>query len=426
MSSQDKYLEQYKIHKRLLRYIATGESVKFVLNEIIKSVELKNPDMICSILLLDDSGKRLIKTAAPSIPNFYTDKINNMLIGEKVGSCGAAVYQKKRVIVSDISTHENWKYAKNLAFKANLHACWSQPFFSSKNKILGSFAIYYKKIKEPTEFDLHLIEDIASIVGIVIEKNQYEMKEKQIEADKMSSMTRLVTGVAHEINTPVGIGLTGITHFKRITEDLQKNYDEDNLGKDEFENYLKVSFELADTINKSLEKTALLTKRFKQIVTDKTKDEKSKFDLKQSTNETIFSIKDIIQKSNLKININCPEKIVICSYPMEYYQVIKTLILNSIHHAYEKDERGTISIDISKDTHNIKIFYKDDGIGIPQENLSRIFEPFFTTNRKNGGTGLGLHIVYNIIINNFHGNVECESQDNNGTVFKITIPLDML
>ena len=424
MSTQNKYLEQYKIHKRLLKYIATGETVEFTLNEIIKSVELKNPDMICSILLLDDSGQRLIKTAAPSIPSFYTDKINNMLIGEKVGSCGAAVYHKKRVIVSDISTHENWKYAKNLASKANFCACWSQPFFSSKNKILGSFAVYYKKIKEPTEFDLHLIEDIASIVGIVIEKNQYEMKEKQIEADKMSSMTRLVSGVAHEINTPVGIGLTGITHFQRITEDLQKNYEEDNLSKEEFEDYLKTSLKIADTVNKSLEKTAYLTKQFKQIVIDKTKDEKKEFDLKQSTNETIFSMKDTIQNSNLNIKVNCPENIVICSYKMAYYQVVKILILNSIHHAYKKGEKGIINIDISKDTHNIKILYKDDGAGILKENLSSIFDPFFTTNRKEGRTGLGLHIVYNIITNNFNGNIECESQDNNGTAFKITIPFD--
>ena len=85
-----------------------------------------------------------------------------MQIGEKVGSCGAAIYLKRRVIVEDISTHENWAMARNIALKANLHACWSQPFFSSENKVLGSFAIYYDEPKKPTQSDIQIIEDIAN------------------------------------------------------------------------------------------------------------------------------------------------------------------------------------------------------------------------------------------------------------------------
>jgi len=150
-SSDSHYLTLYTNHKKLLTYIAKGESVEFVLNEIIKSVESKNTHMICSILILNESKKRLIKCAAPSLPEFYTNKLDNMEIGEKVGSCGAAVYLKERVIVEDISSHENWKYAKKLAESANLRACWSQPFFSSSNQVLGSFAIYYDKPKKPTD-----------------------------------------------------------------------------------------------------------------------------------------------------------------------------------------------------------------------------------------------------------------------------------
>ncbi len=211
------YQIQYKEHKKLLRHIASGKSIQFILNKIIKSVESRNTNMICSILLLDQEKKTLSKAAAPSLPDFYINKLENMSIGEKVGSCGAAVYLEKRVIVSDISTHENWKAAKNLAEKANLKACWSQPFFSSTNQVLGSFAIYYKQVKKPSEFDIYLIEDIASIVGIAIEKHLYTIKEERYKQEqkvqekllilktKKAMMGEMLENIAHQWRQPLSV-----------------------------------------------------------------------------------------------------------------------------------------------------------------------------------------------------------------------------
>lgn len=178
ISSYKRYHDLYTQHKMLLKYVAQGEPLEFILNEIIKSVESKNPNMICSILLLDETKQRLLKGAAPSLPDYYNDAIEGMQIGEKIGSCGAAAYLKQRVIVEDINTHENWAFAKKLAATTNLHACWSQPLFSSKNEIIGTFAIYYNKPKKPTDVDIFLIEDIASITAIALEKYSYQINKK--------------------------------------------------------------------------------------------------------------------------------------------------------------------------------------------------------------------------------------------------------
>jgi len=460
------YFDLYSEHKKLLKLVANENSIETILNEIIKSVEARNNHMICSILLLDESGKRLSKGAAPSLPEDYTSKLNNMLIGEKVGSCGAAVYLKKRVIISDISTNENWKYAKNLANKFNLCACWSQPFFSSSNKVLGSFAIYYKEIKEPTDFDIHLIEDIASITGIAIEKYQSALKEeiykeklneinqsleqkvlertseledsnyeleqtitnlkftqeKLIESEKMASLGGLVAGVAHEINTPVGVSLTGITHFLDITKDIKKEYISDNMTKQEFENYLTTSEKLARQINTNLERTAHLIRSFKQVAVDQTNDEKRIFELESYLHEVIFSLEHIIKKTNLKINMKTMESININSYPGAYSQIITNLIMNSIRHAYSKNEKGTIIIELIEEESTVHINYKDDGKGISEENLPKIFDPFFTTNREDGGTGLGLNIIYNIVTSNLNGTIMCASKEGDGVEFRMIIP----
>lgn len=158
----------YNDNKELLEYIAIENSLQKVLDKIVDLAEKRNPETICSILLLDENKKHLITGSAPSLPKFYNDAINGVEIGEKVGSCGSAAYTKKRVIVEDIDTHENWQDYLELSQKANLHSCWSQPIISSQNEVLGTFAIYNNVIKAPNTFMLNLIETYANIAAKAI------------------------------------------------------------------------------------------------------------------------------------------------------------------------------------------------------------------------------------------------------------------
>lgn len=163
----------YEDNKNLLEYIAIESSLSKSLEKIVYLAEKRNPEIKCSILLLDESKKHLLSTTGPSLPDFYNEAINGVEIGEKVGSCGSAAFKKQRIIVENINTHENWQPYLELTQKANLNSCWSEPIISSNNEVLGTFAIYNSKPKSPSDFDIKLISSYANLASKAIEKFQY-------------------------------------------------------------------------------------------------------------------------------------------------------------------------------------------------------------------------------------------------------------
>lgn len=247
-----------------------------------------------------------------------------------------------------------------------------------------------------------------------------EQTQKQLViSEKMASLGGLVAGVAHEINTPVGIGVTGITYFLEISKNIKESYEKDTMTQEDFEKYLETSNNLADSISINLLRTAELVKSFKQISFDQTSEEKREFYFKKYIEETLLSMTNITKKTNLTITIDCDENLKIYSYPGAFSQIITNLIINSITHAYKEKEEGNIHIKVSAQDNKIKFIYNDDGKGIPEENIRKIFDPFFTTNRKKGGTGLGLNVIYNIVTSTLKGSIDCKSQKNEGVTFTI-------
>jgi len=275
------------------------------------------------------------------------------------------------------------------------------------------------KVKERT-FELERTNDKLeqTIINLKLTQN------KLIESEKMASLGALVAGVAHEINTPIGISLTGITHFLGISEEIKEHYESSKMTQKEFENFLNKSVELASLININLDKTVQLIRSFKQISVDQTSEEKREFNIKKYFKEILLSINNIINRTKIEVEIQCNDNINITSYPGAYSQIFTNLILNSIIHGYKEKQKGKITIDIHKEDNELIFNYTDDGSGIKKENLSKIFDPFFTTNREKGGTGLGLNIIYNIVTNNLKGNIICHSDEKEGVLFKISIPLD--
>ncbi|GAC13074.1 bifunctional diguanylate cyclase/phosphodiesterase [Aliiglaciecola lipolytica] len=168
-----------KSHTHILELITSGKELPDILIAIVKVVEAENPKMMCSVLLLDESGRHLLHGASTSLPEFYCKAIEGEEIGISAGSCGTAAYKNERVIVSDINTHPYWAQYKDLANKAGLGSCWSEPIRSSKGTVLGTFAIYHRDINYPTDADLTIIEQAASLASIAIEKKQAEEKIKR-------------------------------------------------------------------------------------------------------------------------------------------------------------------------------------------------------------------------------------------------------
>ena len=253
--------------------------------------------------------------------------------------------------------------------------------------------------------------------------NLKQTQEKLIESEKMASLGSLVAGVAHEINTPVGIGLTGATHFLDLTKEIRESYDKDEMSQEVFENYLNNAKELTTLITSNLSRTAKLVKSFKQIAVDQSVEEKRRINLKEYLTDTIFSLGSITKKIDLDINILDSSSLEINTYPGYITQVFTNLIINSIKHGFKGHKKGTIELDIQRIENKVQLKYTDNGNGIKKENLNKIFDPFFTTNRESGGTGLGLNIIYNIVTSKLNGTITCSSEENKGVEFIIKFPI---
>lgn len=154
----------------VLEQMVSGAPLTTILEAIIKVIEKEDSSILCSILLIDSEGKHLLAASAPSLPDFYNEAIDGVEIGEGVGSCGSAAFLKKRVIVEDIQTHPYWTSFKELAAKANLGSCWSEPILTANNNLLGTFAIYHHSIRAPNEYDLKTIEFATQLAAIAIEQ----------------------------------------------------------------------------------------------------------------------------------------------------------------------------------------------------------------------------------------------------------------
>lgn len=273
---------------------------------------------------------------------------------------------------------------------------------------------------------IHPLLELIKTKNIKLEESLSDLKQTQkhmVETEKMASLGGLVAGVAHEINTPIGLGITGMSHFVEETNKIKNLYDTDNISKKEFESYLEHSTVLANITLLNLKKSASLVKSFKQISVDQTNEDKREFNLKTYVEEVLLSLYYKTKRTSVKINVNCPSDILIVSFPGAFSQIVTNLILNSLVHAYDKNEKGVITLDFKLQNSQLIFVYKDDGKGIEEKNLNKIFDPFFTTNRSFGGSGLGLNIIFNIVTQKLKGTIKCKSKEKEGVEFIIEVPI---
>jgi len=246
-----------------------------------------------------------------------------------------------------------------------------------------------------------------------------------IETEKMASLGSLVAGISHEINTPIGLGITSTTHFVSQTKKLKKLYDDNNMTEKDFEKYIKDSDQLASITYENLKRAADLVKSFKQLSVDQTSEEKRKFYMKKYIEETLLTLHNKIKQTKINIELKCNNEINIYSFPGAYSQIITNLIMNSLIHGYNQEEDGIININIKVENNNLIFVYKDDGKGIKKEYIEKIFDPFFTTNRAHGGSGLGMNIIYNIVTQQLNGKIKCTNNIDKGVEFIMNIPIEI-
>lgn len=250
-----------------------------------------------------------------------------------------------------------------------------------------------------------------------------ETQEQLIQSEKLAALGGLVAGVAHEINTPVGISVTAASSLMDETTQMAELYKRNKISRNEFKEYLNTANQSARLILSNMERTANLVQSFKQVSVDQSTSQKRKFKLKAYSEDVIRSMYSILKKRKITISLDIEDNLELDSYPGTFSQIITNLILNSLTHGFGEHDKGKIEITARLEMGRLFFKYADSGKGISQENLKRIFEPFFTTDKKIG-TGLGMHIIYNLVTQKLNGTICCESELNQGTRFLIEMPMD--
>ena len=243
-----------------------------------------------------------------------------------------------------------------------------------------------------------------------------------VESEKLASLGSLVAGVAHEINTPLGISVTSSTVMHEELNLLEEKFDNDKLKRSELEAFFKQANQACKILQTNLNRAAELIRSFKQVAVDQTVDDLRNINLKEYIEEILLSIGPSFKHSGVRVESECDDDIEIETHPGALSQIISNLALNSMTHAYDEDSEGSIRIRSYRENGDVIIEYSDDGKGINKYNLKNIFTPFFTTRRGSGGSGLGLSIVYNLVTGTLKGNITADSEEGKGTSFRIVFP----
>ena len=259
------------------------------------------------------------------------------------------------------------------------------------------------------------------------ERAYAELKETQaslVQAEKMASLGLLVAGIAHEINTPVGIAYSCASLLATRTRELVQALEGGNLKKSDLSAYAAAATESTRLMSGNLSRAAELIRSFKHVAVDQASAELRRFDLKTYLNEVVTSLGPRLRTTPHRVSVSCPDGIAINGYPGAFSQVVTNLVMNALDHAFETKPEGTIAIAVeaAPGSGEVDLRFSDDGKGIPPAALEKIFEPFFTTRRGSGGSGLGLHIVFNLVTQSLGGRISVDSTEGEGTTFRIRFP----
>ena len=251
-----------------------------------------------------------------------------------------------------------------------------------------------------------------------------DAQESLVDAERLAALGKLVAGIAHEVNNPIGISLTVASSLAHRCAEFAGELQSDGaLRRSRLEEFIARNSDASRQLVANLERAADLIQSFKQVAVDRSHAECREFDLKEATEQIVASLRPVLKKTGIGLMTNIPEGIVLDSYPGAYGQVLTNLFLNAVHHAFPDGQEGTITIaakTISGGDAEISI--ADDGVGMTSDVLRHAFDPFFTTRRNAGGTGLGLHIVYNIVSNQLGGRLALDSKLGRGTTLRMTLP----
>jgi len=316
----------------------------------------------------------------------------------------------------------------------NIESYIGTPIFDKHENPIGILAGLSKVEFDNSDRMIKILEIFASRASAEMERiNTYKELELTIEqllaaqkhlvdSEKMVSIGSLVAGFTHEINTPIGLGVTGSSYLAEETINIQKLLNNEELTREDLEKFLERTNTLSNSMLINLTKAVDLIRSFKQISVDQHLCNKREFNLYTYIESVILSMSSSIKSKKIEIVNNSDRSINIYDNPGVYSQIFTNLINNSILHGIDGQNIVKINIEAYYDGDKTIITYNDNGKGIEESILPNIFDQFYTTKKDEGGSGLGLHIIKKLISKDLKGDIYCESNPDIGTTFTITIP----
>ncbi|BEU01522.1 sensor histidine kinase [Agarivorans sp. OAG1] len=248
-------------------------------------------------------------------------------------------------------------------------------------------------------------------------------QQSLVEAEKMASLGGLVAGVAHEINTPIGISVTAASYLQEQGNQLEKNIESGKLSRKFMEELIQNLNQSTELLLNNLRRASDLISSFKQVAVDQSSEACYTFNLNENVNQVITSLGHKIRRSGCEIVVDCDDDLELYSFPGSFTQIYSNLILNSVKHGFEGWEGDKrIDISIHREDDQLHIDYRDSGRGVDSNIAQRIFDPFVTSKRGQGGSGLGTHIVYNLVVQLLKGHIAFDSKPDEGVHFSIRLP----
>ncbi|MCJ8321297.1 MAG: ATP-binding protein [Colwellia sp.] len=247
-------------------------------------------------------------------------------------------------------------------------------------------------------------------------------KDQLVQSEKMASLGQLVAGVAHEVNTPLGICVTSITALKEKIDDLIKAVETEELTKSYLSKTLSLLIEYQQIIERSLNKSVDLIRGFKSVAVEQHTDPELNINLSQHVNDIVNTVKTMFKHKKYQINLSVDPELNLVTYPSAWNQILTNFLMNSHIHGFEDSLEGIITIEFTESNGYLTLFYSDDGKGLHSDIKTKIFDPFVTTKRGQGGSGLGMNIVFNLVDAKLGGTIKV-LDTKKGCSFKVTVPI---
>lgn len=249
-----------------------------------------------------------------------------------------------------------------------------------------------------------------------------EAQSELVRQEKLASLGRLVAGVAHEINTPLGICVTATSHLVQELKLTREELEAGEMTEDSLQQFLEIIDQSLRIMTTNTQRAAALVRSFKQVAVDQSSDDIRTFRLRSYLDEVLLSLQPKLKGRPVKVEVACPDEIHLESFPGAVSQIVTNMVMNSLVHGFEREQAGQIRIAAALEDETVVFDYSDNGAGMDAEALAKLFDPFFTTRRGQGGSGLGAHILYNLATGPLGGTVKVDSAPGQGLRYSLRFP----